>query len=203
MAVKNEEGLWIDGAGQAIPAKYINPFEKMSDRVVCKLTRRAQQLSDQLAKFKSEVFAEVEKLLADMDRLYNENHRTSEGNKILSDFSNTIKLEIKVNKFLGFDQRLTLAKTIIDECIKRWSEGSNEKLRLLVDQAFKVDKAGNLDRDRVLSLRKLEIKDKQWRKAMDIIADSVRVVGKRAYARFMVKDESGTWRTVPLDIAQL
>ena len=36
---------------------------------------------------------------------------------------------------------------------------------------------------------------------MELIADSIRVVGKRAYVRVMVKDDKRIWRTVPLDIA--
>ncbi|BBO80197.1 sulfate transporter [Desulfosarcina ovata subsp. sediminis] len=203
MALKNEDGLWIDGAGNAVPVKYVGQFDKMSDRVVGKLSRRAKQLSEQLAKFKQEIFAEIDKLITDMNDLYGENHRTEVGNKMLRDFSNTLKVEINVNKVLEFDQRIFTAKAIIDECIKRWSKGGDEKVKLLVDHAFQVDKKGNLDRDRLLSLRKLEIRDADWRKAMDIIADSLKVTGARSYVRFLSKDDSGMWRTVPLDIAQL
>ncbi|BBO84507.1 sulfate transporter [Desulfosarcina ovata subsp. sediminis] len=203
MALKNDDGHWIDGAGNAVPVKYVGQFDKMSDRVVGKLSRRAKQLSEQLANFKGDIFAEIDSLITEMKALYGEDHRTDVGNKVLSDFSNTLKVEIKVNKILEFDQRISLAKEIIDECIKRWSKGGDEKVKLLVDHAFQVDKKGNLDRDRLLSLRKLEIRDTDWRKAMDIIADSLKVTGARSYVRFLAKDDSGMWRTVPLDIAQL
>ncbi len=201
MALKNEDGHWIDGAGNAIPAKYVSQFDKMSDRVVGKLIRKATMLSKQLESFKREIFGDVEKLMSDMSKMYGEDHRTEVGNKTLPDFSNQFKLEIKVNKILEFDQRISLAKEIIDECIKRWSKGGDEKVTLLVDHAFQVDKKGNLDRDRLLSLRKLDIKDTDWIKAMGIIADSLKVTGSRAYIRFLVKDDSGMWRTIPLDIA--
>jgi hypothetical protein len=106
-----------------------------------------------------------------------------------------------VAKNIEFDEKLALAKTIIDDCIRRWSDGANDKIMLLIDEAFKVDKKGNIDRDRVLSLRKLKIKDREWIRAMDIIAESMVIVGARTYVKFSVKNASGVWISIPLDIA--
>ena len=80
----------------------------------------------------------------------------------------------------------------------------NDKLTLLVMYAFPVEKKSNIDRDRVLGLKKLAVKDAQWRKAMDIIFDSVVIGRDRAYVRFACKDEKGfgkppRWMSRPVD----
>ena len=201
MALKDKNGHWIDGKGDAVPVKYVHPVDKARDRLVGKLGRRAETLSTQIAAYKSMVFDEVEKYLRYVEDRYGVNARTVVGNKILTDFSNTVKLEIKVNKQIDFDERLSIAKTLIDQCIENWVSGSDDKIEILIRDAFKVDQQGKIDRDRILGLRRLKIRDKDWEKAMDIIADSIRVTGKRSYIRVMVKDDKGRWRSLPLDIS--
>jgi len=203
MAKKDSKGLWIDAQGNHIPVKYIDPVDKKRDKMVCGLIKKAEKLQTQLRIFKFNSIEAIAKYLTDVEDIYNVKVKTKGGNKILTDFSNTIRVEIKIAKFIDFDDRLSLAKNLIDSCIKRWSEGSNDKIKLLVDDAFKVDKQGNLDKNRILSLRKLKIKDKEWDKAMLIIADSVKVIGRREYLRFSKKDRDGIWHSLPLDIAAI
>lgn len=201
MTIKTKDGHWIDSAGCAIPPKYVKPVDKRRDALVEKLTKRAQKISHQLVAFRAQVLNDVEGYLQYIAKHYQVNGRTKEGNKQLSNFSNNIKLEVRVAKNIEFDEKLALAKTIIDDCIRRWSDGANDKIMLLIDEAFKVDKKGNIDRDRVLSLRKLKIKDREWIRAMDIIAESMVIVGARTYVKFSVKNAAGAWVSVPLDIA--
>jgi hypothetical protein len=203
MAVKDTQGRWLDPVGDPIPPKYIDMPVKKRDRMVERLAKQAAKISEQITSYRRKVEADVEAYLVDLDKTYGINARTKAGNKILSNFSNTVKLEVRRVKFLAFDERLALAKALIDDCIRRWSAGADDKIMLLVNDAFKVDKKGNIDRDRVLSLRKLKIKDKDWKKAMHIIAESMVVVSARTYLSVSVKDKDGRWRNVPLDIADV
>ena len=202
MAIKDKKGRWIDSKGDAIPPKYIDPVEKKRDQLVEKLICQAKKLNKQIVKFKTATLADIEKYLDEVEKMYGVKVKTKEGNKILASFSNTEKVMVKINKFIDFDERLSIAKTLIDECITRWSKGADDKIKLLVEDAFKVDKQGNLDKERILSLRKIKIKSKDWQKAMEIIADSVKVVGKRTYLVFLIKDVKGVWESITLDIAR-
>lgn len=202
MAIQDEQGRWIDAQGKPIPVRYVDQSDKMRDRLVMKLARQAEKLSRQITDFKITAFDEIEKYLDRLEKMYNINSRTKVGNKVLTDFSNTMKIEIRVIKLIDFDDRLILAKSIIDDCIKRWSKGANDKLLLLVEEAFKVDNRGKLDKTRIMALRRWNIQDEQWRKAMDIIADSIKVVNTKSYIRFSVKNEKGDWEAIPLDIAK-
>jgi hypothetical protein len=201
MAEKNDQGHWIDGKGDTVPPKYVKKYDKRRDSMVMKLFRQAKLASKRLADLKKLAFDDIEKFLRDAENMYGMTVRTAGGNKILTDFSNVLKIEVKVAKVIDFDERLQMAKAIIDDCIKRWSEGSNDKIRMIVDRAFQVDKKGQVDKDRILDLRGLAIKDKEWKKAMDLINESIRIVGKRTYIRFWERNERGNWVTVPLDIA--
>ena len=203
MAKKDKNGHWIDPQGAAIPPKYISGMDKKRDRAVERIVAQAEKVSAQLAKLKAMAFDGVEKYMVELESSYGVNARTKEGNKCLADFSNCIKVDIKVNKLIEFDERLLLAKTIIDGCIQRWCEGSDDKIKLLVDQAFQVDKQGALDKSRILSLRKLKITDADWKKAMEIISDSIKVYDRRAYVRFLVKDAAGNWTTLPMSLSDV
>ncbi|MEI5604369.1 DUF3164 family protein, partial [Streptomyces brasiliscabiei] len=84
------------------------------------------------------------------------------------------KVQRSIGEHRVFDERIQAAKAKIDECIKRWSEGSSDQIKALVDLAFRVDKQGNIDVNQVLSLRQLNINDSDWIEAMDAIADSIK-----------------------------
>jgi hypothetical protein len=203
MAIRNKDGAWLDSKGDFVPPKYIPVLDKRKDQVVTKLANKAAKLNEQMIKLKQEVFEEVSKYIDDAKEFYDIDLDTTEGNKTLSDFANALRLEVSVKKQLAFDEKLELAKGLIDECIIDWSRGANDKLVLLVDEAFKIDSRGMIDRDRILGLRKLKIQDKKWKKAMEIIGDSLTVMNKKAYVRFLQKGKDGKWGTIYLDMSKV
>ncbi|MFT5615974.1 MAG: hypothetical protein ACI8Q6_003267 [Granulosicoccus sp.] len=100
-----------------------------------------------------------------------------------------------------FGAELQAAKELIDNCVERWSEGVNDNLRVMVNQAFQVGKKGHIDTGRVLVLRRLDIDDPEWISAMDAISDAVRVTGSRTNIRFYETDPKGERRAIRLDMA--
>jgi hypothetical protein len=112
-------------------------------------------------------------------------------------------LLIAVNDTLQFNEKLQIAKELIDTCIKRWSSDAKVEIRLLVEDAFSVDKAGNLNKNRILGLRRINIHDPQWQEAMQAITDSIQVVATKTYMRFYERLEDGSYTQIPLDIAAL
>ncbi len=203
MAVKDKNGNWIDGKGDTVPARYVGKYEKLQDRVVCRLVKEAKKKSAALSKLKLSAFESIEKFMADAEKLYGMKIRTEKGNKVLTDFSNTVKIEIKVNNIIDFDDRLQMAKTIIDDLLKKWTEGSRDEVKIMIERAFQVDKKGKLNKDRILDLRTIKIKNQEWMKAMGLIDECIRIVGKRSYILFSEKNDKGVWGSVPLDIARL
>jgi hypothetical protein len=104
---------------------------------------------------------------------------------------------------LYFDERLQAAKSLIDECITRWTAGSRAEILTLINDAFYVEKGGSVNAARILGLRRLQIEDPKWKQAMDAITDSIQVSGKKEYLRFYRRDEKGKYQRMPLGVAAL
>ena len=120
----------------------------------------------------------------------------------LRSFDGRYEMQVQVSESLSFGVELTAAKKLIDECVERWSEGANDNVRALIGHALQVNKKGRIDTGRVLGLRKLEISDPEWDRAMTAIADAIRVTGSRTYARFYETDpQTGKRTSIPLDLA--
>ena len=97
--------------------------------------------------------------------------------------------------------QLQAAKALIDQCVTRWAEGANDNIKVLINDAFQVDKAGKINTDRVLGLRRLDIKDEDWLQAMQAISDSIQVASTKPYIRFYKRNSSGGYDPITLDLA--
>lgn len=90
---------------------------------------------------------------------------------------------------------------MIDECLKTWSKGADEKFLTLITDAFDVDKEGKLNTGRIISLRQLNIQDELWQQAMDALNKALVVSVTSTYINFKEQDENGKLVNIPLDIA--
>ena len=85
---------------------------------------------------------------------------------------------------------------------RRWSEGAQPEIKVLINDAFQVDKSGNINTGRVLGLRRLAIEDDEWQRAMTAIGEALQVSGSRSYIR--VYERVGTsdkYQAIALDLA--
>ena len=65
-----------------------------------------------------------------------------------------------------------------------------------------MDKEGNLNTSRILGLRRVEIQDPRWLRAMQAISESVQVVSSKAYVRLYERvGDSDKYVPIPLDVA--
>jgi hypothetical protein len=126
------------------------------------------------------------------------------GNITLTSYDGRFKVERAIAETLVFDERLQVAKTIIDACIHKWAKGANANIQALVNQAFQVDKQGNVSTGRVLGLRRLAIDDAEWARAMAAIADSMKATASKAYVRFYERDDAtGEYEAISLNAANV
>ncbi|QGA57671.1 DUF3164 family protein [Brucella sp. 2280] len=194
------------GKGELIALSAIKPEHVMEDELVRRLASKAADIHRQLAAFRTEVLEEVTAFRELVAEKYGVKRGGAKNNITLSTVDTGLRLTIQVSDTLTFGPELEVAKEIIDGCIRRWSEGSSDNIRALIDQAFQVDKQGKLNTDRILALRRLKIVDEtgEWEKAMGVIADAVRVMSSKEYARFYVIDnETGASSPIKLDIASV
>jgi mRNA-degrading endonuclease YafQ of YafQ-DinJ toxin-antitoxin module len=164
--------------------------------------RKAFLMQEKMSTFKKDVLADIFKYLNWLAEQKGEKAFTPNKNHQLTGFSGDKQLHIKINKVLEFDERLQLAKQKIDSCLERWSQDANDNLKVVIFDAFKVNKKGNVDTKRILGLRSLNIKDREWKAAMDLISEAVTITGTRGYLMFKVKHgQDAEWETLRLDLA--
>jgi hypothetical protein len=120
---------------------------------------------------------------------------------LLNNTDGAYKLIIALADRMVFDERIQAAKALIDDCINEWAETSRDEIKVLVQSAFDVDKEGKINVGKVLALRRLDIKDEQWQRAMKAISDSLQVVGSKPYVRFYKRVGEDQYEPIPLDVA--
>lgn len=194
-------GYWEDSQGNLVPVSKIKDIDKLRHEVVSELVQQAKELSAVLAQFKANTMGEVEAFIATSLEQYGVKVGGKKGNVTLTSFDGRFQVMRQMQDTLTFDERLQAAKALIDECVTEWSPGANEKIMALVAHAFQVDKEGKVSTGRVLGLRKLDIKDAKWLKAMEAIADSMHATGTKPYVRFYERNQDGKMVAIPVDLS--
>ena len=196
-------GHMTDSQGRQVPTELVSDIDKLRDSVVREIVNKALGMKDTLTAFKQELRDNLFTYLQLSSERYGKKYGGKKGNITLMSYDGSYKLILAVNENIVFDERLQIAKGIIDECINRWAAGSRSEIKALVNNAFYVDKAGNINTARILGLRRLDITDPEWKRAMDAITDSIQVSGSKEYLRVYTKQVNGEYRQVPLDVAAL
>lgn len=195
-------GYWRNAQGALIPVEMVKPIDRARNDLVHELVQKATELSQLMAKFKTSAFADIAAFVDLSLEQYDTNVGGKKGNLTLHSFDGRYKVQRAIQEHLQFDERLQAARALIDECLADWTAGAAPELKAIVANAFNTDKAGNISTSRVLGLRRLDIKDERWLKAMTAIGEAVQVVGSKAYIRVYERiGDSEMYRSIPLDIA--
>ncbi|MDP7142665.1 MAG: DUF3164 family protein [Alphaproteobacteria bacterium] len=190
--------------GHLVPIDKVKPEDRLEDDLVCELYAEALSLNAELAAFKQKSFENVNGFVTLLDEKYGVTKGGKKGNLTLTSYDGLTRIQISVADNLQFGPQLQVAKSLIDECINEWSDGANNNIRALVDHAFRVDKSGRINVQSILGLRRLNISDEKWLKAMDAITESIRVTSSKQYVRIYRRPSpEADWENVNLDIARV
>lgn len=197
-------GYWANAKGVLFPASTVSAIDKDRTKVVTEAIEHAKAMSSQLLAFKLAMREHIDAFLDRSAAEYKAAPRglKGKGNVTLATFDGKYKIVRAVQDSIVFDERLQVAKQLIDECIQEWSKGSKAEIKALVNNAFQVDKAGNISTGRVLGLRSIKSEHPKWMEAMDAINDSIQVTGSKSYDRFYERDDAtGQYFPIALDLA--
>lgn len=197
------DNLRKNALGHFVPESLIAPLDLLRDDLVTRLCNEAHEEKLRLLARKASIAQEIEAFMDLSAAEYGVQYGGTKGNVTLTSFDGRYQVVRAIGEHRKFDERLQTAKTLIDACIGRWSEGSSNEIRALVDHAFRVNKGGHVDVNQVLSLRKLDIQDVEWKEAMKAIADAITVVGKAEYIRFYEKTGTGAYKAIVIDWSKL
>lgn len=196
--------MWTDAKGRLVPQDMVSDVDKLKTETVNTVFKYAQELSEQIRRFRSHTFDDVYFAVEMIIKNYGGKIGGKKGGVTLTSFDGLRKVEISMADHISFGPELVAAKALIDECIEGWSEGASDEIRTLVTHAFETDKVGKVNREGLFSLRRLAITDPKWVRAMEAIGDSMHVTGSKAYVRIHQREstEHG-WQIVPLNIAAM
>ncbi len=203
MSEKNiPDGYWMDAKGCLIPESMIKPIDKERDWLVKELVNKASEVSAVLSSFKVQAFGDIAAFIDLSAEQYDTKIGGQKGNLTLYSFDGKYRVQRAIQDRIAFDERLQAAKELIDQCLHDWTEGARPEIQSIVTNAFATDKEGQINTGRVLTLRRLDIKDERWVRAMAAIGEAIQVVGSKSYIRVYERiGDSEQYRPIPLDIA--
>lgn len=200
----NPEDYMTDPQGRLVPKTMIKELDKNRDELVIKLVKDAKVVQEKMAEFKKIAMSEIKSFIELAAMEWNVTLGGEKGNVTFYSYDGRYKVQKAVAEIFAFDEQLQVAKKMIDECLTEWTEGGDDKIKVIITDAFQVNKEGQIDVKRILGLRRLNIKDPLWVKAMDAIAASLQVIGTKEYIRVYERDEAkDPWRPVALDMASI
>jgi len=199
-----QDGYMEDGQGRLVPLDRVTPIDKARDDLVNEAVAKFQALQRAMADVKGEVLGDIAAFIDMSAEQYDIKMGGKKGNVTLLSFNGQFKLQVQVSENITFDERLQVAKALIDECIHEWVQGARSEICALVNDAFQVDKEGKVSTSRILGLRRLDITDEKWQRAMKAIVDSIQFTGSKNYVR-AYKRRAGTdqWECITLDFAAI
>lgn len=201
-ALQTPPGYWPDARGNLIPIDSIKPIDQERDATVKNLIAKARVLNQALTDFKTAAFGDIAAFVELSAEQYGVNWGGKKGNVQLLSFDGKYKVLRSIQESITFDERLQAAKALIDDCLTEWTKDARPELKAIINRAFEVDKAGNINTNAVLALRRLAITDERWTSAMGAIADAVQVTGSKSYIRLYERvGQTDQYRAVALDIA--
>ncbi len=192
----------IDARGREIPVEYVPKYDRARDRVVRRIHREAVKTHERLAAFRESARG----MILDFVRKAAEDHDMAlggeKGNITLRSFDGLLKVQLAVQDHLDFNEKLGMAQTLIGEYLQEISKGADPALVKIVHRAFYADQRGRLRTNAVLALRNLAIKHPKWRRAMEIIVESIVVASSKQYVRVYARpDTNSDFAMLSLDIA--
>lgn len=204
--VKEKDGVkyWEDAQGRLVPESNVKEIDKQRDEIVREMVEKAISVHDHMAKCKKHAFNTIGAFVELSAERYGVKVGGSKGNVVLHSFDGRYKIIRQVSERIQFDEQIVVAKKLIDECLIKWSKGANVNIISIINDAFSVDKKGNINVNRILSLKKLEINDPDWQKAMEAISNSIYEIDSASYVRFFIRnDETGEYDPIVLDFASV
>ena len=198
-------GFRANAKGHLVPEAEIKDIDKLRDDTVQAIVRHARGVQEQLKAFKTQTFADIETFMSLSAEQYAVKWGGEKGNVSLTSFDGKYKVLLAVADQLAFDERLHIAKQLIDECIHAWTNGSSSQVQALIEHAFQTDKQGKINTARVLGLMSLKMDgDEQWAKAMEALRDSIKTVSSCKYIRLYERvGTTNQYEQISLDIAGL
>lgn len=188
---------WIDQNGDKIPEKYVPRTDKEREEVVTECHKLVGELHEKLQEVRNQTARLVNQFLED-SAAYAE-LKNWKGNATLVSFDGQRRIRKEVKDRIDFDEKLQLSEQYVKKCLYKWGKSARRELKALINDAYKTDKKGNINKNDLLKLLKYNFEDDEWKTAMEYLRKSIMVVDTKAYYVFEYRNSEGEWVKIPLN----
>lgn len=174
--------------GALVPLSLIKPLDLQRDEVVNELFDEAVNIQMQIIAFKKKCYDSIN---AHRELSASEHEVKIDLEKdgvSLRSYNGRRNIKIRLDSVIKFDEKIYEAKSLLDGCMADWAQdSSSEELKLLIHELFNTP-SGSIDVKGLLSLRRYKISHEKWKRAMDLIHESVDRSQKKSYIRFYQRE---------------
>lgn len=195
------DGYMANASGHLVPKTLVREHDLLRDEVARRLAARAVAAHQLLVEFKRDALADIADLVKITGERFDVKLGGDKGNVQITTYDGRFKILRSVADRIAFTEEIEAARELINGCIRRWSEGANDNIRVLVDRAFRTDTKGQMKTSAVLELLRLDIQDEQWKQAMAAIRESIQSTGTATYVRVYERNSHGSYEAINLDLA--
>jgi hypothetical protein len=198
------EGYRKDHKGNLVPEANIREIVKQEDELVNSLIEEAKSIAGIITDFKTRALAAIDDHQAESARQLKAKvnaDQEKQRSKTLWSFDHGRKVKSTSYEFKEFDGRLSVAKGLFDKVINRMSETADPVLVAIVEDLLDVN-SGTINGNKMLALKKYEVPDPDWKKAMEAASQALTIVNSKRYVLFYEYDENGAETRISLNIAQ-
>lgn len=197
-------GYMPDAQGRMVPLSMIKPIDLLRDQTVYSIAMQAKDLNAILAKFKVMAFADLAAFVEASAEQYKVKIGGEKGHVTVHSHDGRFKVVRSMHDQIRFDEQLVAAKELVDACLNEWTETGRDEIKILVNEAFKVNEHGAVRASEVMKLLRFNITDERWQTAMEAIRNSITVMGSKPYIRIYERiGNTDRYEAISLDVSKL
>jgi len=202
---KTSDQMWEDESGVSIPFNRITKAERLMERHSAKILRDALAANNKLIALRDTISdLSMEAYQAFMEE--KNSNKETKGNFSWFNFNRSIKIEVSISEPIKFDDlTIQAAKQKFDVFFDGNVTSKNDYVKPMILDAFQTQRSGNLDTGKILSLIRHErkINDPLFSEAVSLIQESIRRPKSKTYYRVWLKDETGAYKNIDLNLSSL
>ncbi len=192
-----------DAKGALVPIEAVRTQDILQDELVRKIVGYAEPLQAEIARFREHCFDDIDAFVDMLDQQYGAKRGGTKGNITVTTYDGLLKVTVAVADLITYGPELQTAKSLIDECVREWSQDGRVEIRALIDRVFNVGKGGIVDRTALIQLTRVEIADERWERAMKAIRESFKPIGSKRYVQIHRRERpDARWEHVSIDMAK-
>jgi len=192
---------WENSSGNLVPEEMVKPYEQLKDGIVQAISEKIKKMKKEMEEIKNETMSDIDTFMEIAAEEYKVNLGGKKGNVTLTSYDGSIKIVIANSTNQEFNEKINFAKALIDEYLTELTKDSAIELKTIISSAFKI-RQGKLDVRRILELRSYDIKDSKWKRAMELINESLEITNSNRCFRLYVRNKSGnSYDRVNMDFA--